>query len=304
MHKFYLSLIALSWFFISPAKAESAIQVFACEPEWASLAKEIGGEKLEVFSATTAMEDPHHVRAKPSLMAAMRKADFVICSGVGLEIGWLPILLETSGNAKVQMGKVANFQASDVVEVLDKATSVDRSQGDIHPEGNPHIQLNPHNIALVAKELAARLSNVDEKNSAYYQQKHEAFAQRWQQSITKWESEAVSLKGVPVVVHHTSFAYLNDWLGLNQVATLEPKPGIPPTTGHLEGLLKTMKNTPAKLIMRSPYDPDDASQWLADKTGIVAVEIPYTVGGNEAAADLFGLFDSTIASLKGAVSAK
>lgn len=304
MHKFYLSLIVLGLLFTTPTKAEDVKKVFACEPEWASLAKEIGGDKLEVSAATTAMEDPHHVRAKPSLIAAMRKADFVICSGAGLEIGWLPILLETSGNAKVQMGKIANLQASDVVEVLDKQTSVDRSQGDIHPEGNPHIQLNPHNIALVAKELANRLAQIDAENSAYYQSQYEVFNGKWQQSIKKWESEAVSLKGIPVVVHHTSFAYLNNWLGLNQVATLEPKPGIPPTTGHLEELLQTMKASPAKVILRSPYDAEDASLWLSEKTGIPAVKMPYTVGGSEAASDLFGLFDSTIMSLKGAVSAK
>ncbi len=286
------------------AEASSKTKVFACEPEWASLAKEIGGDKVEAFSAATAMEDPHHVRAKPSLIAAMRKTDLVICSGSGLEIGWLPVLLQSAGNAKVQSGNVANLQASSVVPLLEKPTSVDRSQGDIHPEGNPHVQLNPHNIALVAKELTARLSQVDAANSNYYQSQYTAFAEKWQQAIKRWESEGASLKGTPVVVHHMSFTYLNDWLGLIQVGTLEPKPGVSPTTGHLEELLKTMNINPAKLILRSSYDPDDASKWLSEKTGTPAIKMPYTVGGNESATDLFGLFDSTIATLKGATSGK
>ncbi len=290
-------------FAIAPA-ANAKTKIFACEPEWASLAKEIGGDKVETFSATTAMEDPHHVRAKPSLIAAMRKSDFVICSGSGLEIGWLPVLLQSAGNSKVQPGNIANLQASSVVHLLEKPASVDRSQGDIHPEGNPHVQLNPHNIALVAKELTARLSQVDAVNSAYYKSQYAVFSEKWQQAIKRWESEALSLKGTPVVVHHMSFTYLNDWLGLTQVATLEPKPGVPPTTGHLEELLKTLNVHPAKAILRSSYDPDDASNWLSEKTGTPAIKMPYTVGGNESATDLFGLFDSTIATLKGATGDK
>ena len=300
----YKIILIITLLFTTAAQANDKTKIFACEPEWAALAKEIGGDKVETFSATTAQEDPHHVRAKPSLLAAMRKSDMVICSGASLEVGWLPVLLQSAGNSKVQPGNIAFLEASSVVPILEKPTSIDRSQGDVHPEGNPHVQLNPHNIALVAKELAARLAQIDMANSSYYQSQHAAFAEKWQKAIARWESEAAPLKGMNVVAHHSSFAYLTNWLGLVQVATLEPKPGIPATTGHLEELLKYLKEHPAKAIIHTPYEPDDASKWLAEKTGTPAITLPYTVGGSAGSKDLFGLFDSTITLLKGVGNGK
>jgi zinc/manganese transport system substrate-binding protein len=299
-----LSILITTILLATTAEASDKTRVFACEPEWASLAKEIGGDKVETFSATTAQEDPHHVRAKPSLLAAMRKSDLVICSGASLEIGWLPILLQSAGNVKVQPGNIAFLQAASIVPILEKPTSVDRSQGDVHPEGNPHVQLNPHNIAIVAKELTARLSQIDAPNSAYYQAQYAAFSDKWEKATARWEADAASLKGTPVVTHHSSFVYLNNWLGLKQVATLEPKPGVPPTTGHLEELLKTLGAHPAKAIIHTAYEPEDAAKWLSEKTGTPAITLPYTVGGNADATDLFGLFDSTIGLLKGAANGK
>jgi zinc/manganese transport system substrate-binding protein len=300
MNKKILTTI-LTTILLTTASANAATKVFACEPEWASLAKEIGGDKIEAFSATTAQEDPHHVRAKPSLIAAMRKSDLVICSGASLEVGWLPILLQSAGNVKVQPGSAAFLEAAKIVPVLEKPTSVDRAQGDVHPEGNPHVQLNPHNIAIVAKELAARLGQIDAPNAAYYQAQYAAFDSKWQQAIKRWEADAAALKGTAVIAHHSSFTYLENWLGLVQVGTLEPKPGVPPTTGHLEELLKDAANHPAKAIIHTAYEPDDASKWLSEKTGTPAITLPYTIGGNADSKDLFGLFDSTVALLKGAV---
>lgn len=297
MKIFYMILVG--FLLTSTVEAKQKIQIFACEPEWASLAQEIVGDKGDVFSATIAKEDPHHVRAKPSLIAAMRKSDLVICSGASLEVGWLPILLQSAGNSTVQPGNIGSLQVAEVVPVLEKPTSLDRSQGDIHPEGNPHVHLNPHHIVLAAKELTARLSQIDPSNRTYYQSKYVAFSEKWQQAMLRWEKDAESLKGIPVVVHHPSFAYLENWLGLIQVGTLEPKPGVPPTTGHLEELLKSLKAHPAKAIVHTPYEPEDASLWLSKKTGIPVMELPYTVGGNGQSTDLFGLFDSTMALLKG-----
>jgi zinc/manganese transport system substrate-binding protein len=299
-----ISILITTILFTTTAQASDKTKIFACEPEWASLAKEIGGDKVETFSATTAQEDPHHVRAKPSLIAAMRKSDLVICSGASLEIGWLPILLQSAGNVKVQPGNIAFLQAASIVPVLEKPTSIDRANGDVHPEGNPHVQLNPHNIALVAKELAMRLEQIDAPNSSYYQAQYTAFADKWEKATLRWEADAVSLKGTQVVAHHTSFTYLENWLGLVQVGTLEPKPGVPPTTGHLEELLKTLSSHPAKAIIHTAYEPEDAAKWLSEKTGTPALTLPYTVGGNTSATDLFGLFDSTIALLKGAANGK
>jgi zinc/manganese transport system substrate-binding protein len=296
-------LMALGIAMTVPAYAIAAVNIFSCEPEWASLAKEIGGENVETFSATTAHQDPHHIRAKPSLMAAMRKADLVVCSGASLEVGWLPILLQKAGNARSQPGSAGFLQASDFVTILDKPLRLDRADGDVHPEGNPHLQLNPHNIALVAKELTARLKQVDTAHAGEYQARYDVFSDKWQKAISNWEKSAAELKGVPVVVHHKSFTYLLDWLGLQEVGSLELKPGIPPTTAHLESLLTNLKVHPARVIIRTPYEPEDASKWLSEKTGVPAVVLPYTVGGDAESNDLFGLFDHTITLLKGAVHA-
>lgn len=280
-----------------PAPAAAALRIFACEPEWAALADAIGGDRVRTFVATSAQQDPHHIRARPSLLAAMRRSDLVICTGASLEAGWLPILLHKAGRESVQPGRPGNLQAASVVPMLDRPTRIDRAEGDIHPEGNPHIQLNPHNIALVATALAERMRTIDPANADHYQARYEEFSDRWQRAIRSWEKSAQALHGVTVVAHHRSFTYLLDWLEMRLIGSLEPKPGIPPTTAHLGTLLQSLKKTPASAIIRTPYDPDDASGWLAAKAGIPALELPFTVGGSDLSRDLFGLFDHTIALL-------
>lgn len=281
--------------FIQPANAAN---VFACEPEWGALTKEIGGDKVSVTTAISAAQDPHHARAKPSLLAAIRKADLVICSGAGLEVGWLPVLLEKAG-ADVQPGKDGYISAANYVQVLDKPGKVDRSMGDVHPEGNPHLHLNPYNIGKIAKVLSEKLQLVDSSNSSYYQSRLKDFSSRWQQNIQRWENEAALLKGMKIIAHHENMAYLNDWLGLKQIGILEPKPGIPPTGAHLEELLAKLKSNPVKAIIRAPFEEEKASLWLAEKTGAEAIKLPFTVGAKDAE-DLTALFDTTIKLLKGA----
>lgn len=302
----YLSLLITLGLLITSclAYASDQINVFACEPEWASLAQEIGGDNVKDFAATSARQDPHHIRAKPSLIAAMRRADLVVCSGAGLEIGWLPILLEKAGNSRTTPGNDGYLLAANYVPVLEKPKRLDRADGDVHPEGNPHVHLNPHNIALVAKEMTSRLSKVDPTNAGNYHRNYDNFISRWNTAMSNWQKQAVSLKGKTVVVHHKSFNYLLDWLKMEEVASLEPKPGLPPTTAHLESLLQKLKSSPAKVIIRTPYEPDDASEWLSEKTGTPAIVLPFTIGGNEQSSDLFGLFDSSIKLLKVAVHVK
>lgn len=290
-------MVGLSLLLAVPAWA-AKINVFACEPEWASLAEEIGGESVETFAATSARQDPHYIRARPSLIAKMRKADLVVCSGASLEVGWLPVLLRKAGNAKVQPGGSGYLIAAESVPVLEKPSRVDRSMGDVHPEGNPHVHLNPHNILLVAKELAHRLKILDGNNADRYQRRYEDFADRWQQAIVRWEWRAAELKGKRIITHHQAWSYLIDWLGLELVNTLEPKPGIPTTTGHLEALLQQVRETKVLAIIRTPYAPDKASEWLAAKSAIPAVVLPYTIGGEAGVTDLFALFDRTIEHLE------
>ena len=274
-----------------------ALNVFACEPEWASLAQELGGDKVSVVSATTARQDPHHIEARPSLIARMRAADLVVCSGSELEIGWLPLLLTQSGNNRVQPGSPGYLEASRYVLKLEVPTTIDRSMGDVHPGGNPHVHTDPRNIARVAKVLAERLAQLDAANAATYRSRADAFDKRWAEAIARWEKQAAPLKGVPLVQHHKGFTYLINWLGMREVGDLEPKPGIPPTTSHLAGLVEQMKKAPAKMIVYSSYDDPKAAQFLSQRTGIPNVMLPFTVGGSDRAKDLFGYFDDLVARL-------
>jgi zinc/manganese transport system substrate-binding protein len=290
--------VALTVFANVPAHA--ALKVFACEPEWGALAQELGGTLVDVSVATSALQDPHQIQAKPSLISRARNADLVVCTGAELEIGWLPVLLQQSGNAKVQQGQPGNFAAADYVRKLDVPTQLDRAQGDVHAAGNPHIQTDPRNIALVATALGARLQQVDPANAAQYAKNQADFAQRWQQAIAKWSAQASPLRGSSVVSQHKAFVYLYDWLGLKEVAVLEPKPGVEPTASHLQEVLATLKGVPAKMVLYAAYQDSRPSDWLSKNAAIPAVKVPFTVGGTDGAKDLFGLFDDTVARLMAA----
>jgi len=275
----------------------AALNVFATVPEWGALATELGGDKVSVYTATNALQDPHHVEAKPSLIARARSADLVVATGAELEIGWLPLVTQQAGNPKIQPGKPGYFEATSYVPLLEKAARLDRSEGDVHPGGNPHIQTDPRNIARVAGPLAARLAELDPANAAYYQARYKAFADRWTAAIANWEKQAAPLKGAPILVQHKAFTYLEAWLGLNEVAALEPKPGVEPTTAHLTEVLATLQRQPVRMVIRAAYQSDRASQWIAERAKINAVMLPFTVGGDDAAKDLYGLFDDTVARL-------
>lgn len=270
------------------------INIFACEPEWASLSKELGGDKVSVFNATSGLQDPHYVQARPSLIAKARRADLLVCTGAGLESGWLPLLQRKAGNGNIQTGAAGFFMASDYVRLADKPAVVDRSQGHIHAAGNPHIQTSPVNILAVAAKLNQRLQQIDEANAAFYQQRWQDFEQRWKAAMARWQQQAAPLKGVNIVVQHDSYVYLRQWLQLNQVAVLEPKPGVPPAVSDLSRVVTRLKSTPAEMVLVSAYQPTRASDWLVDKTGIKRVVLPFTVGGSEQSKDLFSLFDDTI----------
>jgi zinc/manganese transport system substrate-binding protein len=294
--KTLLSLIAAP-LMLAALPAHAALKVFACEPEWGALATELGGKLVDVSVATSALQDPHQIQAKPSLIARARNADLVVCTGAELEIGWLPVLLQQSGNAKVQAGQPGNFAAADFVRKLEVPTQLDRSQGDVHAAGNPHIQTDPRNIAAVATALSTRLQQVDPANAAEYAKRQADFSARWQQAMAKWQQQAAPLKGAAVVSQHKGFVYLYDWLGLKEVAVLEPKPGVEPTAPHLQGVLATLKATPARMVIFAAYQDSKSSDWLSRNAGIAAVKIPFTVGGSDAAKDLFGLFDDTVSRL-------
>ncbi len=279
------------------AAADASVNVFACEPEWAALVTEVAGDQVTVTSATTAQQDPHRIQARPSLIARMRRADLVICTGAELEAGWLPLLLRRANNPRVQPGQPGYLEAASVVSLLERPQRLDRADGDVHAAGNPHIQTNPHHLASVAREIADRLAVIDPDRAAAYRDGLEQFLARWQTAIARWEQAATALRGMRVVAQHNSWVYLNDWLGLQQVATIESKPGVPPSGGHLSTLVAQLGQQPAAAIIRAAYQHDASAAWLSERTAIPVVVLPYTVGGSDDAADLFGLFDATLERL-------
>jgi zinc/manganese transport system substrate-binding protein len=274
--------------------AQAKINVFACEPEWGALASELGGDKVDVYVASTAKQDPHRIEARPSLIARTRLADIAVCTGAELEIGWLPVLLKTAGNQKVQTGQSGYFMAADYVSKLDVPARVDRAEGDVHPYGNPHIHLDPRNIARVGQALGERLAKVDPGNAAYYQARWNDFDARWRKAIAGWQAKAAPLKGMRVVPYHKDQTYLINWLGLVEVATIEPKPGIPASAGWLAELLTTLQADPAAAIIITAHTDPKAAEWLSERTRTPVVLLAYTVGGTPQATDLFSLFDDTI----------
>ncbi|MER2515269.1 MAG: zinc ABC transporter substrate-binding protein [Candidatus Accumulibacter phosphatis] len=292
-----LQILAAFTLAVCAAPALAVLNVFATVPEWGALVEALGGDKVKVYTATNAVQDPHHVEAKPSLIARARSADLVVATGAELEVGWLPLVLLQAGNPALQPGKSGYFEASHYVPLLEKPARLNRADGDVHPGGNPHIQTDPRNIARVAAPLAARLAELDPGNAADYQARYKAFAARWNVAIVSWEKQASSLRGVPILVQHKAFAYLEDWLGLQQVAALEPKPGVEPTTAHLSEVLAKLQQQPVKMVLRAAYQSDRASQWVAERARINAVVLPFTVGGDDTAKDLFSLFDDTIQRL-------
>lgn len=279
--------------------AQAKLKVFACEPEWGSLVQELAGDKVDVVVGTSALQDVHVIEAKPSLIAKVRAADLVVCTGAGLEVGWLPQLIRQSGNAKVASGP-GSFMAASQVKTLEKPTALDRANGDVHPEGNPHVQLDPRRVLVIARALDARLAQLDPANTAIYQSRLADFSKRWLAAMSKWQARAAPLKGRKVVVHHISWVYLWDWLGIQQVGALEPKPAVPPTAAHLASLISLTKDSDTLAIVRAAYQDPKPADWLSGRTGVPAVTLPFTVGGDAQSKDLFGLFDSTITKLLGA----
>jgi zinc/manganese transport system substrate-binding protein len=277
----------------------NAIEVFACEPEWAALVRELAGEHADIMIATAATQDPHRLQAKPSLIAATRNADLLVCTGADLEIGWLPLLLRRAGNPDIKPGSPGYFLAADHVRKLEIPRQIDRSQGDIHPQGNPHVHLNPHNVSRIAEKLAETIAMLDPANGSEYMGRLQGFQDRWEIAIEDWELRGEELRGLRLASHHRSFSYLADWLDLNIVATLELKPGIPPSGAHLASLLEQLSPNPPAAVIRTPYANEKPTAWLSERLAVHSLLLPYTVNETDGPADLFALFETTLAALEG-----
>lgn len=273
--------------------SQATLSVFACEPEWAALTAELAGAHASVFSATHAGQDPHHVQARPSLIARLRSADLAVCTGAELEVGWMPLLQRRARNPKVLAGSRGYLEAARQVALLEIPDTLDRADGDIHGDGNPHIQLDPRRLLQVAAALSVRLQAIDPGNARDYQQRLRDFSERWQAAMQEWQRRAAPLRGRRAIVHHREWVYLLDWLGMQRAGSLEPKPGIPPTPGHLAQL----KDLAADMILVSPLNDQRPADWLHQQTGLPVVVVPHTVDATPAASDLFQLFDEIVRQL-------
>jgi zinc/manganese transport system substrate-binding protein len=291
-HTFRWVLAWIGFAVAMPACAD--LRILATTADWGALARELGGEHVDVYIATSPRQDVHRVEAKPSLIARTRRADLLVANGAELEAGWLPVLVQESGNARIQPGAPGYFEAAANVRLREVPTRLDRSLGDIHPQGNPHIHLDPRNVALVAKALAARLAERDRGNASYYARRAADFDARWRAAMVRWRKKGAPLEGVPVVVIHRDQAYLASWLGLVEAATIEPKPGVPPSAGYLGQLVAKLSASPPRMILRNAYNDPKAVNWLSKRIGVPVVLLPYSVGGTPEAKDLFALYEDTL----------
>jgi zinc/manganese transport system substrate-binding protein len=267
-----------------------------------SLAKEVGGDRVAVESLSKGYQDPHFVEPKPSLMLVLNRADLLLHVGLELEIGWLPPLVLGSRNPKIQAGDLGNLDCSRVIPVLDvPTTKVDRSMGDIHPQGNPHYWLPPSNARLIAKEIAGRLSELDPEGKPTYDKNLIAFLSRVDAKEKEWAPLARKLKGVKVATYHKSWSYVSQWLGVEEVGYVEPKPGIPPDPQHLVRLISVMKAEGAKLLLMEDFYNKSVAELVAQKAGAKLLDLPTDVGARPEIKDWFILVDTVLKAMAAAV---
>jgi len=280
--------VFLLLFSISLAK----LKVVATYPWIGELVKEVGKDWVSLYVIAKGTEDPHFVVPKPSHIAKMRDADLLIVQGASLEVGFLPPLLQQSNNPKIQPGRQGYLDLSQFVELVEKPVSVSRAMGEVHPEGNPHYQLDPHNIPPLAKAIAERLCQLDSPNCAYYRGNLEDFLKRWNARLTDWDKEFAKLKGTKVIQYHKLYDYLLRRYGMVLVGTLEPLPGIPPTGKHIEGLISQAQGV--KFILQDVYHEKRTAQLVTQRLNAKVVILPHDVGAVPEAKNLFSLFDEIL----------
>ena len=245
--------------------AASAPTVFACEPEWAALIRVLLPE-AQLHVATHARQDPHHIEARPALIAQLRSADLAVCTGAALEAGWLPMLKQRAANAKVRDGQPGMFYVADHVSLIDpQPATLNPFAGDVHPEGNPHLQIDPRRVEEAAEALSDRMQALWPAQATAVAQRHRQWQAQWQRHTERWGRQAAGLRGLQVAAQHTTFGYLWHWLGMEMVADLEPRPGMPPTTGHLSTVRDGLQAKPPAAIVVASYQDVRPAQWLVQQ---------------------------------------
>lgn len=276
--------------------AEAKFKIVTTTPEFASIACEIGGDKVEVTSLAKGVQDPHFVDAKPSFIRLLNQADVLIEGGADLEVGWLPPLLESARNGKILTGATGRVVASQGISLLQIPTRpVDRAQGDVHPAGNPHYMLDPENGNILAEQIASTLCRLDAGSCEFYRKNQTTFKQHLDQKLSDWTQKMAPYRATKVITYHESWPYFAERFGLNVVGHVEPKPGIPPSPGHLEGLIDLITREKVKILIMEPYFGDQAPKFLAQKTGIQVLVLYPSVAPEGGVTTYFDLFDQNIA---------
>jgi zinc/manganese transport system substrate-binding protein len=276
--------------------AFAGLNVLATLPWIGSAAKEIGKDKINVTVLAKPGQDAHFLEAKPSMILAARKADIIMYDGLDLEIGYLPLVIESSKNPKLMPGQPGNFDCSQFISVLEKQTTVDRSMGDVHPLGNPHYHFSPSRVLRVAEGIARLLADADKSNAGYYEANYKAFAQRLREKEKQWH--AVPLQEQKFIAYHKYFEYLAAEYGFKIIGYIEPKPGIPPSAAHIEGLIETMKKEKPAAILVTPANGMQEAESLSAKTGVKVIVLPHDVGSLPGTDDLISYWDKVISLLK------
>lgn len=280
-----------------------ALNLFACEPEWAALGQVLAPD-AQVTSATHAYQDPHYIEARPSLIARLRRADLAVCSGAALEAGWLPALQQRAANPGVQPGQAGMLFVAEVVETINQLEVVPFGAGDVHPEGNPHLHLDPERMRQAGAALSQRLAQIDPERAGGYRANYLRWSLRWQQRLADWRQRAEPLRGQKIIVQHTTFNYLWRWLGVEVIADLEPKPGVPPTPGHLASLISRVEAEQPLAIVHSWYQDPQSAQWLAQRTGTPVLALPSTTEPDKDLVTPEQLFDYLLDQLLGVQNAR
>jgi zinc/manganese transport system substrate-binding protein len=284
--------------------ADAKLNVVTTTEDLASLAREVGGDRITVEAIARGYQDPHFVEAKPSFILKLQKADLLIVVGRELEIGWLPPLVQQCRNAKIQVGAEGHLDASQGVRILEIPTGqITRAMGDVHPQGNPHYWLDPENGRAIAKSICDKLSQFRPADRAYFEQRLAAFNARLTDAVKKWTAQMAPYKGTKVVTYHRSFPNFADRFGLDIIGYVEPRPGIPPSPGHTFDLIQEMKRQNVKLILVEPYFDLKTPESVANAVGGRVLVMPPSVGGVKEAADFFGLFDYDVTLLASALKA-
>lgn len=286
---------------VTAVPAQAQLRVFACEPEWAALVRALVPD-AELTTATSHLQDPHYIEARPSLIAAVRRADIAVCTGASLEAGWLPMLLQRASNPDIQAGRAGLFFAADHAKLHAPHDHVDRSMGDVHPEGNPHVHLSPDQLPEIARALAKRLGEIEPEEAAGIQSRYIRWRANWNGLRAEWRARAEALRGQSVVVQHSNFGYLLRWLGVETAVDLEPKPGLPPSASRLSQLLANPDLEDASAILIASYQDPQPAEWLAEQTGLPVVVVPGTVTGEAPADTLSGLISEIMRQVELAVS--